>query len=336
MDTIFIVTEANEIVATGHLMESIVCANTLSEAGYEVSFWVNNNADQSLKKRIPCQFQEYLESIEKDYNRLTKSVSRINPKAIIFNLREITERFLNRIQTDIEQNTKIVCIDEFGHRNLSADIIINPMIAPYYWEYGDSKAQSFCGAQYLVLPEKLEELHQKEKKVNQEIHRIVVSMGGADPKNYTLDLVECMPQRFPDAAIEIIVGGGNRNRKEIEKRAVRYKNLVIRENISNLPDLIYGADLLVCAGGNTLHESACIGTPAIVVPSMPHEERTAKCFEEKGFGLAVDIKNDWKKSVLALCDKIEDYALRSQMCVKGKKISDGCGRKRILEIINRI
>ena len=41
--------------------------------------------------------------------------------------------------------------------------------------------------------------------------------------------------------------------------------------------------MVCCAGGNTLHETACIGTPAIVWPSMPHERRTAECFERQGF-----------------------------------------------------
>lgn len=336
MNTIVIVTEANESVATGHLMECIVCANTLREAGYKVAFWINNDADHNLKKRIPCQFQEYLKSIEDDYNHLAESVLKITPKAIVFNLREITEGFLNDIQAGIKKNTKIVCIDEFGHRNLPADIIINPMIDPYYWEYENSKAHRFCGAQYLVLPEKLEELHQKEKIVNQNIRRIIVSMGGVDPKKYTLDLVEIIPWMFPDAMIEIIVGGGNRNGKEIKEKAIKYNHVVIKENISNLPDLIYGADLIICAGGNTLHESACIGTPAIVLPSMPHEERTAVCFAKKGFGMVVDTKGDWRKEILDLCDDMKSYKLRNSMCMKGKTISDGKGRRRIVEIMNQI
>ena len=45
MKTIFIVTEANVAVATGHLMECIVCAEELMENGYEISFWINDDMD---------------------------------------------------------------------------------------------------------------------------------------------------------------------------------------------------------------------------------------------------------------------------------------------------
>ena len=46
----------------------------------------------------------------------------------------------------IDKTISIICIDEFGHRNLQADIIVNPMIDSYYWNYGESDARLFCGA----------------------------------------------------------------------------------------------------------------------------------------------------------------------------------------------
>ena len=50
MDTIFIVTEANERVATGHLIECIACVDELLQNEYEVSFWINDNMGEGLKK----------------------------------------------------------------------------------------------------------------------------------------------------------------------------------------------------------------------------------------------------------------------------------------------
>lgn len=335
MNKIFIVTEANAAVATGHLMECIALVEELIENGYEISFWINDDMEDGLKKRIPVRFQEYHKSIENDYEALIEEVYRGCPKVLLFNLREISEKFLERCKARISDRTTVICIDEFGHRNLQADIIINPMIDPYYWEYGESKAKLFCGAKYLILSESLEKFYEKEKQINSDINKIVVSMGGVDARNYTSDLIDIISEKFPDAATEIIIGGGNQHRKEIMERAVNCKNITLKENISNLLDLLYEADLVFCAGGNTLHEVACIGTPAIVLPSMPHEERNAKCFEKKGFGLMVDVNGDRRNSVLDLCDRVRSYELRSSMYVKGKMISDGKGRKRVLEVIER-
>ncbi len=336
MNTICIVTEANAAVATGHLMECIVCAEELMGNGYEVSFWINDDAEYSLKQRIDCPYQQYRHSIETDYDYFLYEITNKQPAAILFNLREISEEFLKKIRTRLPTHIKLICIDEFGHRNLPADIIINPMADPYYWEYGESKAHLFCGAEYLVLSEMLEVLHKKEKKIHESINRIIVTLGGVDPQGYTVDLVEATAGNFPYSEIDIIIGGGNPNQEAIVKKAANYHNISVKKNIFNLPDLLYEADLVICAGGNTLHEAACIGTPAIVLPSMPHEKRTAKYFEKRGFGIVIDVDNHWQKDIFTIFDKLMPMEIRSQMSIRGKKLSDGAGRKRIAGIIQKI
>ena len=118
MNTIFIVTEANATVATGHLMECIVCAEELMESGYDVSFWINDDMEEGLKKRIPCMFWEYHISIENDYEMLLKEICKTHPNAVLFNLRELSEKFSKICRKAIDKTISIICIDEFGHRNL--------------------------------------------------------------------------------------------------------------------------------------------------------------------------------------------------------------------------
>lgn len=336
MNTIFIVTEANASVATGHLLECIDCMKELKKIGYGISFWINDDMECSLKRRINCPYQQYRCSIEMDYTFFLSEIMRKRPIAILFNLREISENFLKKMRSMLSTETKLICIDEFGHRSLQADIIINPMIDPYYWDYGESRAKLFCGAEYLVLSQTLGMLHEKEKKINEKINSIVITMGGVDPQNYTLDLMEAVVESFSGSEIDVIVGGGNQNLENIMKKAAKYQNITVRENIPNLPDMMYEADLVICAGGNTLHEAACIGTPAIVLPSMPHEERTAKCFEKKGFGVVVDVSTDWEKDLFCMFEKIRSVKIRDEMSIRGKQLSDGLGRKRIAEIIQKL
>lgn len=335
MDQIVIVTEANETVATGHLMECIACAEALMKAGYAVSFWINHDAADSLKSRIPCVFREYFRSVEEDCAALTAALQISRPAVVIFNLREITEDFLCVFRMNISDDTTVICIDEFGHRNLKADIIINPMIDPYYWSYGENDARLFCGAQYLILSDELETFHKKEKNIRPAVHEIVISMGGVDPRGYTLELAEIVPSIYPQALIHIILGGGNRQREEILRRTAGKETIKSAENIPDLPKKIYEADLLICAGGNTLHEAACIGTPAIVLPSAPHEKRTAACFAAGGFGLVGDTDASWQTELVSLLEKMHSQHFRNVMSISGKKLSDGRGRKRVVEIVEK-
>ena len=76
-------------------------------------------------------------------------------------MRKIENNFLKEVMYSLPRDIKVVCIDELGHRELMADIIINPMINSYYWNYGNSRAQLFCGAEYLILPQIVSKIHLK-------------------------------------------------------------------------------------------------------------------------------------------------------------------------------
>lgn len=331
---IVIVTEANERVATGHLMECIACAEELIKYGYILSFWINHNAEEKLKRRIPCSYQEYIDNIEDDFAGLVAEIQDSGQCIVIFNLREISGDFL--IQLKKMEAAKIMCIDEYGHRYLPADIIINPMIDSYYWQYEGEIGNLYCGAKYLLLDKDLNRFHQMKKIINEDIGSILITMGGVDPKNYTISLMREIPGCFPDARIDIVVGGGNRNRVSVYRETDCNDQINIYENISNMPEMIYNADLIICAGGNTLHEAACIGTPAIVFPSMPHEVRTARCFADNGFGYVVDVEYDWKEKLREICYKLRDYSVRQKMHEQGKRLSDGLGLERIINIIQKM
>lgn len=333
MRKVFIVTEANQQVATGHLMECIVCARVLIDKGMEVSFWINNDADSVLKKRIPCLFKEYIMSIQQNYGEFFEEINKVESGVVIFNLREIKEVFLEKLNRYKNDGIKVICIDEFGHRNLKADVIINPMKDEYYWEYKGSDARLYSGAKYLVLPQILNEYHKKEKHIEKCIKNIVITMGGVDPKDYTTCLLQIMPEIFPEAKIQVILGGGNLNKERIVSMVENIDNAFVRINVNDLLGRMYNADLVICAGGNTLHEVACIGTPAIVIPSMPHEIQTAKSFERDGFSYVIDIEKDMIEELRIATEIMKRYAYRKSMSERGKSICDGLGYERIANIV---
>lgn len=319
MNTVIIVTETNKYVATGHLMECTVCAEELIKNGYFILFWINSDAEINLKRRIPCDYQEYEKKIEEDYECFFKQIEVTHPQAVIFNLREIEKNFLAETKRLFSNSTKLVCIDEFGHRNLPADIIINPMANSYYWNYGNTKAKLFCGAKYLILSPVLSELHSRTKIINNKIKNIVITMGGVDPKNYTSHLIDIISHRFCHSIIHVIIGGGNHHEKEIVNHSMKYKNIKIYKNILDLPQMMFDSDLLICAGGNTLHEAACIGIPTMVIPSMPHEQMTAQYFEKHGFGYVIDLNKNFYEEVLCISEKLKNFRERILMSKKEKR-----------------
>ncbi len=322
MDTIVIMTEANECVATGHLMEAIGLADALTEDNKEVVLLLNDDCSDNLRRRIKCKYEGY--TYKKDLSLPTESIIekllRYNPGMFITDMREVSNAFVRDIRKFY--SGKIVCIDEWGHRRLDADVIINPMIDSYYWTYPDSKAEIYAGAEYLILPRSLQKYRGK-KTVNENVGRICVSMGGVDIKGTTLKLTEWIPDILPDIKLELILGAGFPYCRELED--IIQKNMATREyevcrDVKDIYEHFLKADIVFCAGGNTLHELACLGVPTIVIPTMPHEERNGKCFESIGFGLCLSLAD------IVEVDEITEK-LRLLISQKERKKMSACGKQ---------
>ena len=332
MKHVLIVTEANETVASGHLMECIEIANVLSDSGYQVSFMVNDDMSQAFRLRIPIPYTAYRHDLENGKQDIRGIAFRNSVDLVIFNFRSIEEQLLQYIRKEFRGT--ILCIDELGHRHLSCDIIVNPMIDSYYHEYVDSKAKVYAGPEYLVLPRSLLDFHKREKIISPKIQRVCVSMGGVDPFGTTLKLAEWLPQMLQGVKIDLVLGGGFQYSSELEKIIAHNEDIAVHKNIDYIYELFFRADLAFCAGGNTLHELACIGTPTIVIPSMPHEVRNGKAFENRGFGMCLPITHKVKQWETKIgIEKMESYFARKECMECGKLIVTGNGANRIQAII---
>ena len=328
-----IITEANQNVATGHFMEVVELSTELKKRGHTVKVLVNNECPDGLLKRLSCGYYEYKKSIDEDRISIIGIITREQPDVVITNLREIQNEDILRIRSVFKKS--VVCIDEFGNRTLDADIIINPMVDSLFWKYSNSSGKVYAGHKYLVLPESIKTYHDKEKKINREINKVCISMGGVDPKGTTVKIVKWLPQLFGSVTAEVILGAGFRFNEElrVEERKLPETIVVnISKNVSNIYDFFYEADLAFCAGGNTLHELACIGTPAIVIPTNAHEENNGKKFERMGAAICLsDASSIYTKKIMEVSKMLSRDARRI-MSNRGKACCTGEGVKLTADI----
>lgn len=327
---VLIVTEVNNKVASGHLFECLVCYEELQK-DCNVYLMVNGDMPPLFKKRLPKKYIKYQSNIQDEVETLAHYVSEYGITIIVFNLREIKNTFLHKVQEMV--NAGIICIDEFGHRALDADIIINPMVSETYWTY-DTRAELYCGAEYLVLSPEIARYHKLDRPVNERIEEITVSMGGVDAPGTTLKLAQWLPEILDGVRINLVIGGGFPYKKELKKITKNNKRIIIHQNIDYLFDLFYQSDLAVCAGGNTLHELAAIGTPTLVIPSMLHELQNGRTFQRKGFSICCDIAEQINRQGFELnLRRLYDVGIRRDMKERGMHIADGRGGERVCRII---
>lgn len=326
---ILIITEANEKVASGHLMESIALYKKLVANNIEALILRNHD--------MPCLWEKKLESIDnatysfslcQGMEEILKHLQHNAYDVIVTDLREIQNEQLLRIKQVFQG--KIICLDEWGNRFLDCHVIVNNMADRSFWNYKDSSARIYAGMQYLILNSALKNYHEKKKVISQEIRNVVITMGGVDSNNSTKKIYDTIKEIDSIKTIHIVLGGGYRNEEKIRQSVETDLRCVVHKDIDYLFELIYDADVAFCAGGNTMYEIACIGTPAIVVPTMPHEEINGRAFQRTGFG-HVFVRDDMKEILSFMLNF--DQKMRAQMSSCGKKLIDGNGVERVLQII---
>ena len=331
-DRVLLVTEANEQVASGHLLECAELARLLENAGIRVDVAVNDDACEAFKSRLGRAYLEYHEHVEKDFAFFTRLLHDVRYNIIVTNLREVHDSWLGHLKDTCR--CPVVCIDEWGHRQLGCDVIINPMVDPYFWDYGGSTAKIYAGHEYLILPEMIAKYHTRDKLISEWIGRVCVSMGGVDKFGSTVKITRWLVENHPDMQVDVILGGGFSHNEELDA-VIGGRDIIRRmQNVSDIYDYFEWADLAFCAGGNTLHELACIGTPALIVPTMDHEASNGKRFEAMGFGITLPKSEELTDADLSVgWGQISDKENRHGMMLAGKKACTGDGGRRCVAIV---
>jgi len=323
--------ESSIEIGTGHIVESINIARMAQQHGISVELWVNFETPAELLENLPCHVR-IVESFSIDcLHQIIQHLDHQQPTAIITNFRQVTNAQIDILYGDDRQ---LVCIDEWGNAKINCDAVINPSIVTEYHNYTSSKP-GFClfsGPEYLALSEEYKVLNQQSRQFESNIKQIVVSMGGTDRSGATLRIIDSLFEWRRDVTKHIVIGAGFVLEAELKEK-LNYKpdRIVLHQNLPSLAKLLAVCDIGFTAGGNTLYELACVGTPAIVLFEDPHEEKQGRAFEENGFGMCLGPSISTQSShIYTALNLLESPEKRQAYSRQGQLLVDGGGTERIL------
>jgi len=177
----------------------------------------------------------------------------------------------------------------------------------------------------------------KVRKIRKDPVRIVVSLGGSDMKKQTRKVVQALLKLENKFKIDVIAGQLNMDIGNIRKITNNRPNFKIIKSASSMAGYMLKADLGIFAGGTTLWEAACTGLPIVSMIIADNQKEQVnylskiKVLHRLGWYHKVKIK-DVHDAVWAL---IRDHQKRSRMSINGKRIVDGKGKARVLDVIDR-
>jgi len=322
--------DGNDRIGMGHIMRCMALAEELQKHTAEIMFFTRSNKEV-IEKIHQKGFQTALiksSGLSQEVKEIEALISRYSINVVITDSYDITEKYLDEIKKNV---LLLVTIDDLNQAVFPSDIVINGNLYAeelhYRSKYGSTKF--LLGPRFVLM--RSEFLDVPERKIRSEVKNVLVTVGGSDGYNLTPQILKTMDTILQQLKITVVIGPHFLNTGEIREIASQvHHEVVVKENVNYMKDLMLDCDLAITAGGTTLYELAVTGTPAVVILQAENQIMGAEKLNDKGviinLGLGnKDFSEPLKKSVASL---INDYKMRKKMSCRGQLLVDAQGCRR--------
>jgi UDP-2,4-diacetamido-2,4,6-trideoxy-beta-L-altropyranose hydrolase len=332
--------DATPKIGMGHLMRSLALAQAWKQKGGRVTF-ITACERAGPRRRISEEGFEVIglkESYPKcsDWEITSSALSSRLKGWVVLDGYHFDPAYQRLVK---EAGQRLLVIDDTAHlEHYYADVVLNQNINAEGLEYCCAPYTSLqLGSQYVLLRSEFMAWFKWKRSIPYKARRVLVTLGGSDPDNQTLKVIQAI-DRFDLRGLEVMVVIGSCNRHSASLGAECLSSrATIRQvcNVRNMPELMAWADIAVSAGGSTCWELAFMGLPAVVLVLAENQKDIAGGLAQAGvvrdLGWYDGVSTDQLAS--ALYELLEDHDMRVKMNERGRELVDGLGRKRILHCL---
>lgn len=325
---LYIRTDINDIIATGHVMRCLSIADAVRENEEDVTFILaDENGKNYIEKRGYRTIILHTEwdDMESEIPVLCDVIKEKKITSILIDSYQITEYYLKVLSNYV----KTIYIDDFAKRKYSVSALICYMS---HWEKLQHKemylnTKLMLGLQYAPVRKAFQNIEKKE--IKKDVETVLLLSGGTDPYNILSKMLRIIKEmNFK----EIIVICGRYN-SEFDVLLEEYKDdnrICILKSVDNIEEYMKKTDLAISAGGTTLYELCACGTPTISYAFADNQLENVygfagkKIIEYAGDVRYEDIFDNMKYIIKKYCESIElrkMYSQKMQLLVDGKGAS---------------
>lgn len=335
-NVIFIRVDANEQIATGHVMRCATIAKELIEKDQEVYFLV---ADQVSRKVVESQglaaivLDKQWDDLKQEISQMRELLKQYRPDWLIIDTYYVTSEYFR----ELHKWTRVAYIDDLRKFHYECDILINYSVYAsdmnYEKEYLNTKL--LLGCKYAPLRNVFREL--PIHVIKEDVQDILLLTGGSDHYHVALNFVNEITKQsemWANITFHIVCGRFNLDMSELEEIARKCENIKVYPFVEHIEILMQKADIAISAGGSTLYELCACGTPTITYCMADNQLQNVEKFADLGLmEYSGDIRKDYSYNILLdkLGDLAKDKYTRSRCADRLTRMVDGTGAMRITE-----
>lgn len=334
MRTIYIRTDMNHYIATGHVMRCLSIADALCTLEEQVTFILADDQAASLLKQRGYNFiilHTAWNHMEEELPALRQVVEEYHIEQLLIDSYQVTQRYLIMLS----ELVKTLYIDDLNMFDYPVDAVF---CYANYWRKFNYKIEKrekkyYLGTQYVPLRQVF--WNCGGKVISKRADKLLVLTGGSDPYNVLRQILNSIDLwRFQ--IIDVICGMYNTNYEQLVKQYENRSNVKIHRAVNNIEQYMQAADIAISAGGTTLYELCACGTPTISYSFADNQWNNVRQFEEDGLiDYVGDVRvDDIAGNITLYLEKYRtDFQLRKNRSERMQKMVDGKGAMRIAKIL---
>ena len=319
----------------GHVIRCLALAQALFSTVPDIAFLMRDH-HQGVEKVKTAGFPVITIPVREDPDHTAQLIRQYRPGLVITDLYPVTNTYIERLKST---GVRVICLTGLGRVQVPADIVINGDVrfrGGHPPVVNKLAARCYLGPGYFILRPQFLEGGGRRRQISDCVSRVLVTLGGSDPRMLTLRATQALDRVPGDFHITVVMGPAfQRNHAGLENLRWISKPVSVVSDADNMAGLMRAADLAITAGGFTLYELAATGTSSVVLCQKTHQEQTAREFEKAGscvnLGLEEQVSEDRIAQVVT--ELMTMPSRRRAMSAVGLVLVDGYGLNRVANII---
>jgi UDP-2,4-diacetamido-2,4,6-trideoxy-beta-L-altropyranose hydrolase len=343
MESLIILANASTQIGTGHLMRCLALAQAWKDANGDVTFITACRGEGLLQRLRDEEFDikllssAYPDTADWNYTRDTMA-GHPGAWAVLdgYHFDEIYQRQIK------EAGHRLLVIDDMAHlKHYYADIVLNQNLHAEQLRYAcEPYTRLLLDTHYVLLRREFLAWKERQREIPEVARRVLVTLGGGDPDNNTLKVIQAL-QEMAISGLEatVVIGASNPHAGALEQ-AAKQSRIPIRlvRDAKNMPELMAWADVAVSGGGTTAWELLFMGTPALLLIVADNQRYIVEYIGDqelgKNLGQAGNVSTE--SLAVAIASLAEDYNLRVTISRKARQIIDGQGAQRVVSLMQEV
>ena len=337
-ETLCIRADAGPEMGIGHVMRCIALAQAWQDGGGRVIF-ITATETPAILERLTAEGLETRrlsapKATEADSAETRLIAGECGAKWLILDGYHFPTSYHRSVKST---GLKLLIVDDIADSDLSeADAILNQNIyaAPPMYA-GATHAELLLGLNYTLLRREILQHRHRRTGIAAIAKNVLVTLGGSDPPNATLEVMQALAAcSYPNFDIKIVVGAANPHWATLESALPQlqvHHQAVLLRNPPHLPELMADADLAIAASGSSSWELACLGAPMLLIMIAANQAGVVKRLAE--LQVATDLGPDRSQWPALISTTAHSHTRRDSMSRSAAQLLDGRGASRVVKYL---